>query len=803
MRRARRSDRRPAVFEEGRRPVDTVIQMTRTQPARRRASSLAIASLLITIVTSPGVASGALRTAPQASPLSPRLSALARPAVHSSPYRVQAKDLGIPAHGPGSLLREGNRVLVELKYEGGATAAAAAIRDAGAEVIDVNARYGVITAAVRPAELSALGHLSRVSAATEVVTPIVAGVPQASDPPCFGADTTEGDVQLRAAQARAEFGLDGSSVKVGILSDSFDRDVFAPTGAGEDVLSGDLPGAGNPCGFTTPVEVLDDSEKEGEDEGRAMAQIVHDVAPGAAISFATAFKGLIPFADNIKALAAHGASVIADDVSYFEEPFFQEGPVGNTIEEVTDDGVSYFSAAGNNNLKRSGRNIASWEAPEYRDSHSCPAALHARSAELVGEGRPGLNPFHCVDFDPGSPVDTTFGITVAAGASLVADLQWAEPWEGVDTDLDAFLLGPGEEVISESANRNVSRTHRPYELVGWENETGGPVTVELVINRWTGAGGPRLKFALLENGSGVTGTEYESSLEEDKVGPTIFGHNGAEDGTSVGAIPFETNEAPEVFSSRGPVTYYFGPVAGETPAAALGSPQVLAKPDVVATDGGANTFFGECPGSVWRFYGTSAAAPHAAAVAALMREGDSAATPAQVSQAMRESATPVGGFPATAVGSGLIDAVGALEGLGLTASEPGAEVAEPPPPGPCLPPRKPKRAPSSTEIQPVTPPPAEGSRQAVKRPRTFFLQRPSKVIRTRHHEAKAIFRFGSNESEASFVCRVDGGFFRPCPARMARRFTLGWHVVKVAARDAAGNGDKTPASYTFKVKRVR
>lgn len=777
--------------------------MTRTQTARRRASSLAVASLLVAIAASPSAAS-ALRLAPQAGSLSPRLSALAKPAVHSLPYRAQARDLGIPAHGPGSLLREGNRVFVELRYDGSAAAAAAAIRAAGAEVIDVDAGYGVIAAAARPAELFALGRLARVSAATEVVAPIVAGVTQAPVSPCFGADTTEGDVQLRAAQARAEFGLDGSNVKVGILSDSFDRDVLAPTGAGEDVLSGDLPGAGNPCGYTTPVEVLDDSENEGEDEGRAMAQIVHDLAPGAAISFATAFKGLIPFAENIKALAAHGASVIADDVSYFEEPFFQEGPVGNTIKEATEDGVSYFSAAGNNNLKRSGRNIASWEAPEYRDSHSCPTAVHALSAELVGEGKPGLNPFHCMNFAPEGPVDTEFGITVAAGASLVADLQWAEPWEGVKTDLDAFLLSPDEEVISGSVNRNVSRTHRPYELVGWENETGGPVTVNLVINRWTGAAEPRLKLALLENGSGVTATEYETSSGEDKVGPTIFGHNGAEDATSVGAIAYGASEAPEAFSSRGPVTYYFGPVAGETPAAALGSPQVLAKPDVVATDGGANTFFGECRGDVWRFYGTSAAAPHAAAVAALMREGDPAATPAQVSQAMRESATPVGGFPATAVGSGLVNAVAALEGLGLTASEPGAEVAEPPPPGPCLPPRKPaKPVPSSTEIEPVTPPPTEGPHENAKRLRTFFLRRPSKVIRTRHHEAKAVFRFGSNESGTSFVCRVDGSFFRPCPARLARRFTLGWHVVKVAARGPAGTGDKTPASYSFKVKRVR
>jgi subtilisin family serine protease len=792
------------VFEEGRRPVDTVIQMTRTQTSCCRAGGLMVVFLLVTFAAAPSVAS-ALRLIPQVSPLSPRLSALAKPAVHSSSLRTQARDLGLPAHGPGSLLREGNRVLVELKYEGAAAAAAAAARNAGAEVIDIDDRYGVITVAARPDELSALGHLPQVYAATEVVTPIVAGLAQASAPPCFGADTSEGDEQLDAAQARAEFGLDGSDVKVGILSDSFDRDALAPTGAREDVLSGDLPGAGNPCGHTVPVEVLDDSEVKGEDEGRAMAQIVHDLAPGAAISFATAFKGLTPFADNIRGLAAHGASVITDDISYFEEPFFQEGPVSNAITEVTEkDGVSYFSAAGNNNLRRAGRNIASWEAPEYRDAHSCPGAVQTLSAELEEENQPGLNPFDCMNFNPEGAADTTFGITVAAGASLVVDLQWAEPWEGVKTDLDAFLLGPGLGVISDSVDKNISRTQRPYELVGWENETSGPVTVRLVINRRGGSGEPRLKFALLENGSGVTATEYETSLGEDKVGPTIFGHNGAEDATSVGAIGYGASEAPEAFSSRGPVTHYFGPVTGATPAVALGGPQVLVKPDLVATDGGANTFFGECLGSVWRFYGTSAAAPHAAAVAALMREGDPAATPADISQAMRESAVPVGGYPPTAVGAGLLNAVTALEALGLTAGEPGAEVVEPPPPGPCLPPReRAKPVPSSTEIAPVTPPPVEGSPETVRRPRTFFLQRPSKVIRTRHHQAKAVFRFGSSESDTSFVCRVDGSFFRPCPARLARRFALGWHVIKVAALDPAGNGDKTPASYTFKVKKVR
>ena len=65
-----------------------------------------------------------------------------------------------------------------------------------------------------------------------------------------------------------------------------------------------------------------------------MAQIVHDLAPGAKISFATAFVGEVAFAENIRGLAAAGASVIVDDVGYFEEPFFQDGPVAAAINEV-------------------------------------------------------------------------------------------------------------------------------------------------------------------------------------------------------------------------------------------------------------------------------------------------------------------------------------------------------------------------------------------------------------------------------------------------------------------------------------
>jgi len=78
-----------------------------------------------------------------------------------------------------------------------------------------------------------------------------------------------------------------------------------------------------------------------------MLQLVHSVAPAASLSFATAFNSESSFAQNILDLRTAGADVIVDDISYFAEPFFQEGPVANAVATVTAAGASYISSAGN------------------------------------------------------------------------------------------------------------------------------------------------------------------------------------------------------------------------------------------------------------------------------------------------------------------------------------------------------------------------------------------------------------------------------------------------------------------------
>jgi Subtilase family len=764
----------------------------------------------------------ALATLPSSSPamrglgaLAPRLAKLASPALRDAAPAQQAHALGLSADG---LARRGRRVLAYVRFGAGAIASRGELQAAGASVIAASGRYQTVTVSALPGRMASIAGVAGVQSVTPVLAPETAAAQCPS-----GAIVSEGDAQLKANAAReTNPGVNGTGVTVGILSDSFGQASESGEGgpiaikAEDDVKSGDLPGV-NGCldASITPVDVLpgEDGPSDGSDEGRAMAQIVHDLAPGATLKFATAFTSdEISFANNIRALAAAGAKVIVDDVFWKGEPFFQDGPIAVAVNEVVKDGVTYFSAAGNDNLvDGEGHDIASWETPEYRDSGSCPPAVQAV---------PGANTTHCLDFNPGPTVDKTFGIKVEAGETLAIDMQWDEPWFGVGTDLDAFLLNSTGGLLAESVEDNLCGA--PIEVLNWTNTSGGTRTVQLVVNRFSGSS-PRLKFALLENGRGVSATEYPQSSGEDVVGPTIFGHSGAASAISVAAVRSTTKSSPERYSSRGPVRHDFGPVVNNTAAAPLGSPEILSKPDLTATDCVRTTFFSffddaelfPTPG--WYFCGTSAAAPHAAAVAALMRQAAPALGPEGVRKALAGSAVSTfnSQYGSCDVGAGLIEAVGAMQkalaktGTTGPACEPPEEkvppeqAAAPGDWGGEVPP-----SPSGRSITPIYSPPSqpeEGEEETkrVSNLRTFFLQRPSKIIRTHRQQAKAVFRFSSNESDASFVCRVDGSFFRPCGARLARRFTLGWHVIKVAARDPAGNGDRTPASYSFKVKRVR
>ena len=91
-----------------------------------------------------------------------------------------------------------------------------------------------------------------------------------------------------------------------------------------------------------------------------MLEIVYDMAPGAQLGYATAFGGIAQMATNILNLRSAGCAVIVDDITYFAEPAFQDGPIAQAVASVQSSGALYFSSAANSGNLTKGTS-GTWE----------------------------------------------------------------------------------------------------------------------------------------------------------------------------------------------------------------------------------------------------------------------------------------------------------------------------------------------------------------------------------------------------------------------------------------------------------
>ncbi|MCS4198615.1 S8 family serine peptidase [Salinibacter ruber] len=442
-----------------------------------------------------------------------------------------------------------------------------------------------------------------------------------------GSAESEADSAHRADEVRENLGLNGEGQKVCALSDSYNQDNSALTTASDDIQSGDLPGAGNPIGRTAPVDVLEDyngSDPEPTDEGRAMLQLIHDIAPGARLGFHTAFGGLAGFAQGIRDLANAGCTVIVDDVGYSVEPFYQDGPVANAVDDVVARGIPYFSSAGND-----GKN--SYEAP-FR-------GVSGRSGIIDDTYVPH-------DFNSGGATDTRQEITIRPeGTFRIFSFQWTDPSalvqgsSGPDTDIDIALVDGSDNVISSSTRGNGVV---PVESLEYTNNQSTTATLDLVVEKASGPAPDEIKYVY--SGSGFSIEEYDTG------GATIYGHQMAEGAMAVAAAPFfNTSYSGQIDSSA--ILNYFSSKGGlkirfDQNGDPLSTPEPREKPDVTGTDFIDNTFFGtdidiQDPDSFPNFSGTSAAAPNVAAIAALIREARQGLGPESVYDRLESTAVDI------------------------------------------------------------------------------------------------------------------------------------------------------------------
>jgi hypothetical protein len=452
-----------------------------------------------------------------------------------------------------------------------------------------------------------------------------------------GSVDNQANQAMNADKARAIFGADGTGVKIGVISDSVDS---AGGGLEDSRSTGDL---GHVEIVSNPNDPFGPFGGFGTDEGRAMLELIHDMAPGAELAFATGDGGPQNFADNIIALQEAGCNVIVDDLTYLNEPMFQEGIIAEAIGTVRAKGVTYLSSAGNGGIGGYQRDIQ-WDDQPDGTSY--------------------------VDFRPGNGVDNRLDITVDKGD--VFTFEWDNPWNGlvgrVTANLDIEFRNKVTGKVVVQGNDDNFFTGAPLELLPL-----GAGDYEMTI-RLTGLkkGEARPTVFKLSSTHGQIGeTEYPGLTS------TSFGHNSSMYAISVGAVPFSGAEpftddiaqkSSEIFSSSGPVTSLF-----KGDGTRRSKPITLLKPDLSGIDGGNTSFFSleddshNDTDAFPNFFGTSAAAPDVAAVAALLKSFKPSMTPDEITAALISSAKihplnnakhntwdPQGGY-------GLVDATRALQ----------------------------------------------------------------------------------------------------------------------------------------------
>lgn len=655
-----------------------------------------------------------------------------------------------------------DRVLVAITLDGRRAydqtrAAVAALPGVSITAEDRRYRAGILEGYVPESSLVALAKTPGVSAVHGQLRPRHN----------VGAVTSQGVAMHRVDQIPQ---YDGSGVTVGILSDSYNTASTTASGAtltireAQDVLSCDLPGAANPCGNTQPVVVLQDYETYpqtlGLDEGRAMAQLVHDIAPKARLGFATAEYGEVGFANNIRALAGvqglpnsrpdFAAQIVVDDVAYYDEGMFADTVVAQAVDDVTALGVSYFSSAGNtpptegyasdfrfvpvagatagSNINLAGVDPAlyaggfhnfrsdggldiaqtitlgtssagaarvlqmmfQWDDPydttppvlgavvlqqtgaltasvsSYDAVLANPTAGQAYQVDVRGDSTTGgVGNFDAIvtiiapdgttveTIDTGTSETFTFFSSQAGNytvrvtgygsdkGTFTITVNQASGTQRVTTDFNLLFFRTSNGAYLGSFGENNLASNRPLEQIGVQFPSGN-TQVQMVIARGNTPTAPnpatRLRYVTTNGGNPSYPAEYFSYST-----PVTYGHNSAAGANGVAAYsPFLPN-IPEDFTSTGPVRVVWDRDNNRIPE----DQQVRLKPNLAAMDGGNTTFFTSDTNRDVdvspNFFGTSASAPTAAAIAALVLQakgGPGSVTPSQMRTMLQRSAFP-------------------------------------------------------------------------------------------------------------------------------------------------------------------
>ena len=381
------------------------------------------------------------------------------------------------------------------------------IRELGGTVITSVPKYEAIRAQLplRAMEmLAALDAIRTIRPADEAVT--------RKD------NTSEGDVAHRANSARTTHSVDGTGIGIGVISDGVRT-------LADRQATGDLPAR---------VTVLPGQAGRG-DEGTALLEIVHDLAPGAELYFATGSGGQAQMAANIEALCEAGANVIVDDIGYTNEAAFQDDIVAQGVNTAVAGGCVFFTAGGNDgNLTYGTTGV--WEGD------------YAAGTSLIVDGET-LGVRH--DFGGGVEANEVSGSGFSGVSAIV--LQWADPLGASANDYDLFLVNEDGDVIASST----------------DIQDGTQDPIESILSPFVDFSGLSLVVVKASGSDRYLRVHaFDGRLAIQTAG-NLYGHSAAENAVSVAMVDVRTaagsgnvfngTESVRTTNSDGPRRIFFQP----------------------------------------------------------------------------------------------------------------------------------------------------------------------------------------------------------------------------------------------------
>lgn len=387
---------------------------------------------------------------------------------------------------------------------------------------------------------------------------------------------TQGDILVRSNGIRETFGVAGKGIKVGVIAN----------GAQSINIS-------QKTGELSAVHVL--SEGTG-DEGTAMLEIIHDIAPDAELYFYAYGSSSDTFKTAVTALVNAGCNVICDDLYFFRQPFLQDGDVADHIRSVLNANprLIYVTVAGN-------------FAPLHYQGPWKSGLSYGKNQTLQ-------------DFGGGA---CAVNITLLPDERVIATLQWDDPWGHSFTDYDLILTDPRTGAVLATSNFTQNGTTDPFEHLVYNPSGPNSEKVSLQVVRNGQTATPNILELFIR---GVDAKGVDNAFMKDPT-DSIFGHAAVEDVVTVGSVEPVSPFTISPDSSHGPVTIRY-PVSTKR-----------WKPDICAPTNVNVSGAGNFPNP---FPGTSAAAPHVAGVIAQLWSAFPDVSRDELKQAIYQSADDLG-----------------------------------------------------------------------------------------------------------------------------------------------------------------